>query len=264
MFGLLEGPIGDTHPVLGLRVMDARLHGRRILHERHGASTAETNDRSLAKYRSDVEALWELRCGTLPGFFPSILVSISSKAMRYHSLFSMFLLLVAAAGLSAACGSGEVPRTGTVADSTATPDFSTDASGSDIEFVLDDTYRVGEQVEVKIQNVGNATYVFNPLYQACGMSYTDASGREFIIPPGTHCDLVVFEEIHPGETRTLFSWGLDECVEDQWGCVKSEPLGPGTYRIRGEFHRPGRGGLADPANKTVAETTMTIIPADGR
>ena len=71
-------------------------------------------------------------------------------------------------------------------------------SNSDIQFVFEDTYRLGESVEVKIMNVGNVTYYFSLFYEACGLSYFDSSGREFIIPPGTHCDLVNLGEIRPG------------------------------------------------------------------
>ena len=67
------------------------------------------------------------------------------------------------------------------------------------------------------------------------MSYFDSSGREFIIPPGTRCDLITIQEIHPGQTVTLFTWKLDECVKDDWGCVKAEPLGPGRYEVKARF-----------------------------
>ena len=48
------------------------------------------------------------------------------------------------------------------------------------------------------------------------MHYSDGDGREFIIPPGTHCYIVTYGTIKPGETQPLFSWKLDECCE---GCV---------------------------------------------
>ena len=107
---------------------------------------------------------------------------------------------------------------------------------SDIQFVLNDTYAAGETVEVKIRNRGRVSYTFNPYYEACYISYTDSSGRPFLIPPGTHCDVIVSEEIKPGETKTLFKWNLDECVEDRWGCARSEPLPEGTYTLKGKFY----------------------------
>lgn len=108
-------------------------------------------------------------------------------------------------------------------------------ANSDIIFILDNTYPVGANVPVKIKNVGNVAYRYNPIYEACKMTYTTANNQTFIIPPGTHCDLVFFDQINPGETKTLFSWNLDECTNDQWGCLESEPLPPGQYTVSGSF-----------------------------
>ena len=72
-------------------------------------------------------------------------------------------------------------------------------------------------------------------YAACSLRYFDGGGRRFIIPPGTHCDLISYGTINPGQTKPLFNWTLDECVRDEWGRVRSEPLSPGTYTITGLF-----------------------------
>ncbi len=124
-----------------------------------------------------------------------------------------------------------------------------------IAFVLDDTYRAGSTVDVKIANLGSETYVYNEMYEACDLTYTDGSGRQFLIPPGTHCDLVMMSELKPGETATLFRWRLDECIRDEWGCVESEPLPPGDYTIEGRFH-PRDGGPPVPA-----EATFRVVEA---
>ncbi|MEW6323890.1 MAG: hypothetical protein AB1515_00730 [Nitrospirota bacterium] len=110
-------------------------------------------------------------------------------------------------------------------------------SKADIQFVLRDTYRSGETVEVKIKNVSDVSYAFSGEYPACELRYTDENGRKFRIPPGTHCDMVVYEEIEPGETVKLFEWRLDECVKDRWGCQESKSLPPGVYKITGKFYR---------------------------
>ena len=136
--------------------------------------------------------------------------------------------------------------------STTTP--SEPASGPvPIRFVLGDSYTAGKTVDVVIENIGKRPYVFQSYYQACFLSYFDSSGRRFIIPPGTHCDLLAEETIRPGERKKLFSWKLDECVKDQWGCVKSRPLPPGKYTLKGRF-KPKAGG--PPAR---VETTFTIV-----
>ncbi len=109
-----------------------------------------------------------------------------------------------------------------------------------IRFVLAGPLSAGKKVDVEITNVGTRPYLFEAFYQACFLAYFDASGRRFIIPPGTHCDLRAKEAIPPGGTRRLFTWNLDECVKDAWGCVRSRPLPPGTYTIRGRF-KPAAG-----------------------
>lgn len=104
---------------------------------------------------------------------------------------------------------------------------------------LEEAYAVGEQAEVRLHNDSETPYRYNAEYQACELTYRDSSGREFIIPPGTHCDLVLMRTIAPGETVTLFTWDLDECTKDRWGCVRSRPLRPGTYTISGTFKSSG-------------------------
>jgi hypothetical protein len=128
-------------------------------------------------------------------------------------------------------------------------------SSGPIRFVLADRYSAGETVDVLIENVGKRVFLFQFDYQACFLKYFDSSGRRFIIPPGTHCDILVEVPIRPGETKNLFTWNLDECVKDRWGCMESRPLPPGTYTIRGRFKPEVRGAPAR------AETTFTIVAA---
>jgi hypothetical protein len=163
------------------------------------------------------------------------------------------LLLTACAGLWGDDGSA-----GPLAGPTVTPSPTvTGAPDGGIAFVLDDMYGFMDKIDVRIMNTGDRAYEYNSTgYEACNLTYRDETGREFIIPPGTHCDLVAIEQIEPGETVTLFEWHLDECVKDNWGCVKSESLKPGTYTIEGTFRAAG-GGL--PAH---AEATFEIVPVE--
>jgi hypothetical protein len=105
----------------------------------------------------------------------------------------------------------------------------------DIEFMLKPTYKIGEKIEFKIHNNSKITYAYNQKYPACDLFYFDSTEREFMIPQATHCDMVVTVAIKPGETKTLFDWNGDECIVDQFGCSKKEPLPIGTYTIRGTF-----------------------------
>jgi hypothetical protein len=122
----------------------------------------------------------------------------------------------------------------------------------EIVFVLQPEYTVGETVKVKIRNVGTKTYLYEYFYQACFLTYLDDSAREFIIPPGTHCDILSETELAPGETVTLFTWDLDECTRDAWGCQESRALAPGFYTIKGSFE--GKDG----GDATSAEITFQI------
>jgi hypothetical protein len=135
----------------------------------------------------------------------------------------------------------------------ANPPPAKSESSFPIRFVLADSYAAGETIQVVIENVRTRAYVFQWPYQACFLSYFDSSGRRFIIPPGTHCDLLAEETIRPGERKKLFSWSLDECVKDEWGCVQNRPLPPGTYTIKGRF-KPKSAGT--PAR---AKTTFRIV-----
>ncbi len=112
-----------------------------------------------------------------------------------------------------------------------------------LRFVLDKPLEVGGETRVRLHNVGDESYVYNSYYQACYMTFRVRGGRRFLIPEGTHCDLVDRRELAPGETVTLFRWDLDECVEDNWGCTKAKDLPRGRYVMKGRF-RPADGGEA--------------------
>lgn len=136
------------------------------------------------------------------------------------------------------------------------PDFDANAS---IVFVLEESHRVGETIAVRARNVGNASYAWNPFYAACDLQYFHDDGRPFLIPPGTHCDLVAQDTLDPGETVTLFNWTLDECVRDQWGCQESRPLPPGVYHLRGTFYPAAGEFQVDRTNGTRAGATVRIV-----
>jgi hypothetical protein len=143
----------------------------------------------------------------------------------------------------------------TPAPRTAPSPAPTPSPASDIQFLLSDVYPAGHRVVVRIKNIGNVTYRYQPIYQACFLSYFDSEGRKFLIPPGTHCDILTWLPIKPGQTKRLFTWDLDECTKDLWGCSRSRPLEPGLYTMQGVF-KPQDGGSA-----TRAEVTFEIRAA---
>jgi hypothetical protein len=174
-------------------------------------------------------------------------------------LVTLLLVLLAGGSLAALALRGGDEERSAGASTSQTGGVSTTAppkpenGAVPIRFVLNDSYEAGETVAVAIENIGTKAYVFQSYYQACSLSYFDSKGRPFIIPPGTHCDLLAEETIRPGERKKLFTWKLDECVKDAWGCVKSRPLTPGTYTIKGLFTPKFAGPRAR------VETTFRIV-----
>ena len=138
-------------------------------------------------------------------------------APRLLRIVAAALLALACAGCAAAAAPPPTPRP------------------SDVQLVIDPTYRSGSTMAVRLHNPTDRTFYYNQYYAACDLTYRDAAGRSFRIPKGTHCDLVLYVPIAPGETVTLFSWDLTECIRDEWGCVEEAPLPAGTYTIAGTF-----------------------------
>jgi hypothetical protein len=109
-----------------------------------------------------------------------------------------------------------------------------------IEF-RNESLEVGGAAEVWIVNEGEAEYRYSAYYLECDMTYHTAGGRQFIVPPGTHCDLANTAVLGPGEEVHVFTWGLDECTQDDWGCSESEPLPEGDYAVRVTLCAPASG-----------------------
>lgn len=117
-----------------------------------------------------------------------------------------------------------------------------------LKFRLNESYPVGSNVSVVLENGDRVSYRYRTYYAACDLGYyNNATNRKFLIPEGTHCDIANEAELKPGESKSLFVWrGLKECVKDDWGCTESRTLPAGTYRIHGYFETwgSGRGGNA--------------------
>ena len=186
----------------------------------------------------------------------------------------------------AACGNGETPAS----TETITPDIppptavssGNTGSGSRIEFVMEDNYALGQDVEIKIRNNGTSSYVYSEYYPACvNLEFYDGSQEArqverlsgivelppglFIVPEGTHCDIANESQIKSGEEVVLLTWGQRECVRDNWGCAESVEVKAGKYTIVGKF--PESKGSSDPnalsfekGDQTVAEWSFTIGP----
>lgn len=172
------------------------------------------------------------------------------KVMRHPTttLAVLSIFLVGCSGPS----SQEVLRPGSPPAPSLSP---SNRPRSDIQLLLEQAYPRGSRIVVWIRNVGDEPYRYQPFYPACFLSFFDSSDREFTIPPGTHCDMLTTNTaILPGQTKRLFMWDLDECTNDQWGCVASRPLEPDTYAIEGIFKPLGDGP------GTRARATFEIVP----
>jgi len=110
------------------------------------------------------------------------------------------------------------------------------AMDADPEIVLamNSTYRPGETAVVHARNLGTRTYT-HLAWAQCAIGFYAESGRKFVVPSGTHCDIGNQVWVEPGEQFVLFTWPLDECYRDNWGCAEKGPLPPGEYLLRATF-----------------------------
>jgi serine protease inhibitor len=158
--------------------------------------------------------------------------------------------------LLVACGPAEDPSTPSPT-ATAPPggEPSPPVAAGDILFEMEAEYQRGEPVEITIRNYSDTPYYYQSYYPACynlkffddsperrAYPYADPSSEErlllpgqFIVPQGTHCDLISEESLGPGQTVVLLTWDQQMCIQDRWGCIESLPVEPGKYRVRGEF-----------------------------
>lgn len=130
------------------------------------------------------------------------------------------------------------------------------AKNTDIIFILNESYKAGERIEIKIKNIGNISYVNKALVAPCALEYFNTEGRRFYPPEAIACDLWNSEEIKPGELVTEFKLTLKECVKQEdfgWGCAEAKNLVPGIYTIRGLFS--SKDGKSD----VLAEVQITVV-----
>ncbi|GEM_PF-474665 len=164
---------------------------------------------------------------------------------------------------------GESPSTDTGAQTPA-------AALPDIAFEMKGRYQLGEPIEVRVRNRSDTdTYYYQSYYPACyNLKFFDGSTErrpypyadpvqpvrfllpgQFIIPRGTHCDLISEEQLKPGEDAVLLTWNQDMCVEDRWGCARSITVSRGEYRIVGEFAQ-SKGVIGPASSERSPETAV--------
>ena len=129
---------------------------------------------------------------------------------------------------------------------------------SDIVLIGEDAFEVGESAQFSMRNDGEVPYRYAEHQPQCGLTYEDASGRRFEIPPAVHCDLPQETDIAPGETIAVIqSWQLDECTEPGFFCYGVRPLESGDYTISGSLLSADGTKRAE-FSKTVAITGPTF------
>lgn len=148
---------------------------------------------------------------------------------------------------------GSVLAAGCTGSGGATVDLPAFDPDADVRFVLEPTYAPSQDVLVRIENVGEAPYVYRVIFPACAIQFFGDDGRQFRIPTGVACGQEGEAEIAPGETVTLFQWSLTECVRIGGGCEESQPLPAGTYSVRAQFRS------ADGTRTAQAGATFQIV-----
>jgi hypothetical protein len=164
-------------------------------------------------------------------------------------------------------------------DSPPTP---TETPTPDIRFEMKHEYLQGDSIEVAIVNHSSETYYYQSHYPACyNLKFFDDSTEQrpdpreapdqearllepgrFIVPAGTHCDIISARPLEPGARVVLLAWEQQQCTLDVWGCIESAQVEPGTYRIEGQFATPpgvvGPATPGDPGVTTIADWTFAI------
>ena len=131
---------------------------------------------------------------------------------------------------------------------------------TEIKLVLDNSYNVGETIDIKITNLGTAPYLYRS-DSVCSLEFFDADGAGFMVleKSGLRCDLISYNKIYPEETVSLFTWNLNGCLRAPLGCSidNSKPLPSGDYIIRGNFL------TIDKSMILIAEEQISIIGEEG-
>ena len=206
--------------------------------------------------------------------------------MRCAFMVGYLALLLLAACAQATPGtapsSGLTPQTSEIVTTVPTK-VGTEPAGK-ISFNMKDEYRLGEPVEIGIRNGSDGDYYYQSIYPGCfNLKFFDGSHvirpypntepqrtqiylepGQFVVPEGTHCDLITEQPLEPGQTVALFTWGQHICIKDRWGCIESLPVESGEYLIQGEFSNV-QGGISpgsarEPESVTTIKWSFTIQP----
>lgn len=111
----------------------------------------------------------------------------------------------------------------------------TTAVTSDIQFVVNPSYQIGESVDFGIINNGSIEYTYFADEDAkCSSSISifNESGRQIQLP--RKCGFLSNLRLKPGTTVRLFRWDLSECLDE--ACSGTQLVSPGTYTIHGIWH----------------------------
>lgn len=131
-------------------------------------------------------------------------------------------------------------------------------SDAQIEFVMNQKYALGEAIEIRIRNKGNASYFYHWNSGCPGLKSYGTDGPS-AIHTSFHCDLIITKEIRPGEEAALWTWHQYQCIAgDFFACYQVCRVKPGKYGVVETFYREGQ------KQKSVVEWTFIITSADGQ
>ena len=132
------------------------------------------------------------------------------------------------------------------------------SSDSPIEFVMKDSYALGEPIEIGIRNNGHESYSYT-WFPGCPTLRFYGAGGPSAFDTSSHCDQIVTEDIRPGEEADLGTWRQYQCVAGNFSeCYQTCLVRPGRYGVVETFHKEGA------KTKFVVERTFVITGADGQ
>jgi len=129
---------------------------------------------------------------------------------------------------------------GLITAATSPPSVTAPApSDSPIVFVMKDRYALGEPIEIRIRNNGNASFLYDWV-SGCPTLKVYGPGGSRRVHRSTHCDVIITKVIRPQEEIVLATWHQSECFGDIYRCVASCQVKPSRYGVAEQFYSSNR------------------------
>lgn len=135
------------------------------------------------------------------------------------------------------------PANGLVADTTSV-----------LEFVLEDSYQIGQEIPVKISNSASSSYTAFLPEEFCNFELYDSSGKIILQDYGDEVKNYTVVPISPDTITELCVLKLSECAQrSRTHCLRTESLRAGAYTVLGKFSGPK-------GSETTIKKEFRIVP----